>query len=76
MQRFQMRASVAGIRLERRGAPLPTVTRSAGIALFPQVGKHAAEVLAAADAALYAAKRAGRDRVLPATPQANPTLRQ
>jgi len=68
----QLRASVAGIRLEHRGVPLPTVTLSAGIALFPQDGKHAAEVLAAADAALYAAKRAGRDRVLSATPHPNP----
>jgi len=36
---------------------------SAGIALYPNHGVSASMVIDAADAALYAAKRAGRDRV-------------
>jgi diguanylate cyclase (GGDEF)-like protein len=63
----QLRSSVARIRLEHRGEPLRMVTVSVGIAVYPHDGKSATEVLAAADAALYSAKRAGRDRVHPAT---------
>ncbi|MFG1989404.1 diguanylate cyclase [Actinoplanes sp. NPDC048988] len=37
------------------------VTVSIGVAVFPEHGAAAPQVLAAADAALYAAKRAGRD---------------
>jgi diguanylate cyclase (GGDEF)-like protein len=39
------------------------VTASFGVAAAPQHGTTVAELLASADAALYAAKRAGRDRV-------------
>jgi len=39
-----------------------TVTVSVGVASFPDHGRTAAEVMRAADGALYAAKRAGRDR--------------
>jgi len=38
------------------------VTVSAGVAAFPDHGRTAAEVMRSADTALYAAKRAGRDR--------------
>ncbi|HET9656333.1 MAG TPA: diguanylate cyclase [Kineosporiaceae bacterium] len=38
------------------------VTVSVGIASFPDHGRSAAEVMRAADGALYAAKRSGRDR--------------
>jgi diguanylate cyclase (GGDEF)-like protein len=38
------------------------VTVSAGVASFPDHGRTAAEVMRAADGALYAAKRGGRDR--------------
>jgi diguanylate cyclase (GGDEF)-like protein len=38
------------------------VTVSAGVAAFPDHGRTASEILRAADAALYAAKGAGRDR--------------
>ncbi|MEJ2578119.1 MAG: diguanylate cyclase [Kineosporiaceae bacterium] len=38
------------------------VTASVGVASFPDHGRSAAEVMRAADAALYAAKRTGRDR--------------
>jgi diguanylate cyclase (GGDEF)-like protein len=51
------------------GSPLPTrnggrqVTLSAGLALWPEQGRALDELLQAADAALYEAKRAGRNRV-------------
>jgi two-component system cell cycle response regulator len=41
-----------------------TVTVSIGIAIYPEHGATGAQVLEAADEALYAAKEAGRDRYL------------
>lgn len=46
---------------ERR---LPTVTLSVGVATFPEDGDDRMRLIAAADRALYAAKRIGRDRVV------------
>jgi two-component system cell cycle response regulator len=46
----------------------PSVTVSAGVATFPLDGAVAKDLVRAADAALYASKRAGRDRVTAATP--------
>jgi diguanylate cyclase (GGDEF)-like protein len=43
-----------------------SVTLSAGVAVFPLQGGDAAALVKAADQALYVAKRAGRDRVVPA----------
>jgi diguanylate cyclase (GGDEF)-like protein len=63
----QLRAAVASIRLEHRGETLRPITLTVGIALYPHDGKNAADVLAAADAALYTAKRAGRDCVISAS---------
>ena len=42
------------------------VTLSAGVAVYPPHGTEPAALLRAADQALYAAKREGRDRVVPA----------
>ena len=42
---------------------VPTLSASIGLACFPQHGSELAELLHAADAALYEAKRAGRNRV-------------
>ena len=42
---------------------LKSTTISLGVAIFPDHGLTAEEVIAAADAALYRAKHAGRDRV-------------
>ena len=50
------------MRVEWQGEPL-AVTVSVGVALFPDHGTTADEVIAAADAALYASKEAGRNRV-------------
>jgi putative two-component system response regulator len=47
---------------QRRGEPLPTM--SAGIASAPEHARTRERLLAAADAALYAAKWSGKDRVL------------
>jgi diguanylate cyclase (GGDEF)-like protein/PAS domain S-box-containing protein len=43
---------------------LGQVTFSVGVAAFPQHGSSPKELMAAADSALYEAKRAGRDRVI------------
>lgn len=48
------------------GLPSPMVSISGGIALFPSQGVDAAELLRRADAALYEAKRTGRNKVLSA----------
>jgi diguanylate cyclase (GGDEF)-like protein/PAS domain S-box-containing protein len=45
------------------GNAVGAVTISAGVAVFPENGEGANEVLKAADQALYAAKRSGKDRV-------------
>ena len=46
------------------GLPSPMVSVSGGLALFPADARDAADLLRRADASLYQAKRAGRDRVL------------
>jgi diguanylate cyclase (GGDEF)-like protein len=43
---------------------LPSVTISLGIATFPHDGMDPEDLIRKADAAMYAAKRAGRDRVV------------
>jgi len=43
--------------------PVPTLSASIGLACFPQHGTELAELLHAADAALYEATRSGRNRV-------------
>jgi diguanylate cyclase (GGDEF)-like protein len=45
------------------GRPLPALTVSVGVAVFPEDGASAAALLAASDVALYQAKHAGKDRV-------------
>jgi diguanylate cyclase (GGDEF)-like protein len=52
-----------GLNVNYRGTLLRGVTVSAGVAAFPAHGKTNSELLRAADAAMYAAKRQGRDRV-------------
>ena len=62
-------------RLDSRGMSL---TASFGVAAFPEHGRSAQELIAAADSALYAAKHAGRNRVVLATvrnPIAEPMAR-
>lgn len=52
--------------------PLPQVTASVGIALFPEHGYSFEELLQAADKALYESKRAGRNRVTLYVPENEP----
>lgn len=49
--------------LQLDGQNLSAVTLSVGVALFPQHGQTSEAILKAADAALYEAKNAGRNRV-------------
>jgi diguanylate cyclase (GGDEF)-like protein len=44
-----------------RGSAMPSVTMSVGVAEFPQHGRSVDALIRAADRALYAAKKAGRD---------------
>jgi diguanylate cyclase (GGDEF)-like protein len=54
---------VQALHVNHHGELLRGVTASFGVASFPQHGATIAHLLRAADAALYAAKRQGRDRV-------------
>lgn len=63
MRAETLRRALQTIALEHAGRILPPVTASFGVAAYPDHGGDADALLRAADAALYAAKRAGRDRV-------------
>jgi len=52
--------------------PLPRVTVSLGIAIYPEHGQGLEEILQAADKALYESKRAGRNRSTMYVPQEEP----
>ncbi len=53
-----------------QGRSLGMVTISVGVAAFPEHGMSPKELMAAADAALYEAKRGGRDQVVVASAKA------
>ena len=53
-----------GIQIHDGEQALGMVTLSAGIACMPEHGTTANELLRAADESLYAAKQAGRDRIV------------
>jgi diguanylate cyclase (GGDEF)-like protein len=59
-----IRRGVEGLDLVHEGRSLGPVTLSLGVASFPDHGHSWEAVVAAADAALYSAKRAGRNRVV------------
>jgi diguanylate cyclase (GGDEF)-like protein len=61
----KIRQAVNGLHIPHAGNPARIVTISAGVAAFVPTrgGRAAQDLLAAADAALYAAKSNGRDRV-------------
>ena len=61
-ERLRMRMRDASIMYQ--GKSLGQVTFSVGVAAFPAQGLSPKELMAAADAALYEAKRGGRDRVV------------
>jgi diguanylate cyclase (GGDEF)-like protein/PAS domain S-box-containing protein len=60
----QIRVLVKDLQIRRGGPPLDAITISAGVAGMPEHGSTAAELLQAADQAMYAAKQAGRNRVV------------
>src|SRR5215204_201566 len=64
----RLRAAIAALDL----GPAAGVTASLGVAEFPSCARTGDELRAAADAALYEAKRAGRNRTACASADANP----
>jgi diguanylate cyclase (GGDEF)-like protein len=72
-----MRAAIASLHVPRvGGSGTLSVTASFGVAAIPDSALDRSGLIAAADAALYAAKRAGKNRVERAgTPLAEPSSR-
>jgi diguanylate cyclase (GGDEF)-like protein/PAS domain S-box-containing protein len=58
-----MRRAIRETNLTHAGQTLPGPTASFGVAVYPANGRKPADLLKAADKALYRAKQAGRDRV-------------
>ena len=59
----RLRSKMRELTVMYQGKSLGMVTISVGVASFPQHGMSPKELMAAADAALYEAKRGGRDQV-------------
>jgi diguanylate cyclase (GGDEF)-like protein len=59
----QLREQVRQLQVTHHGRALGAVSVSIGVAVYPQHGASAEELLAAADRALYQAKAGGRNRV-------------
>ena len=60
----QLRELANSLTVSHRGQPLGSVTISLGVAAFPDHGETGDAIIRASDAALYRAKRAGRDQVV------------
>ncbi|MGK7905507.1 MAG: PAS domain S-box protein [Hormoscilla sp.] len=63
----QLREGIKRLRVQHRRQQLGVVTVSLGVACFPKHGPTGKAAIRAADAALYQAKKAGRDRVVTAS---------
>jgi diguanylate cyclase (GGDEF)-like protein/PAS domain S-box-containing protein len=59
----QLRKAVKELNIMHLGKPLGAITISAGVASFPQNASFPSQLMAKADAALYQAKKEGRDRI-------------
>ena len=59
----EVRQAIKNLQLQREGQALGQVTVSLGVAAYPEHGDTPETLLQAADAALYRAKRAGRDQL-------------
>jgi diguanylate cyclase (GGDEF)-like protein/PAS domain S-box-containing protein len=59
----ELRAGISRLQVEYAGQPLKPVSASFGVANFPDHGVTGAEVIRAADLALYHAKQQGRNQV-------------
>lgn len=62
----RIRSKIKELTVLHQGKSLGMITVSIGVAAFPMNGGSPKELLAAADGALYRAKREGRDRVVEA----------
>jgi diguanylate cyclase (GGDEF)-like protein/PAS domain S-box-containing protein len=65
----RLRLKMKELTILHQGKAMGMVTISVGVAVFPEHGTSPKELMAAADAALYQAKRAGRDQVTVAAPK-------
>lgn len=68
----RIRSKLRELTVLHRGQSLGMITVSVGVAALPEHGTSAQELIEAADAALYRAKRDGRDRVVDAVPPPAP----
>ncbi|WP_157662656.1 GGDEF domain-containing protein [Sulfuriferula sp. AH1] len=59
----ELRTAVHQLQVNRQGRPLGPVSISMGVAVFPEHGTTAEDLIRAADTAMYEAKHSGRDRV-------------
>ncbi len=62
----RLRQMIEQLRLHRGSLPLPAMTASFGVATYPDHALDPEGLIAAADAALYRAKAAGRNRIVAA----------
>jgi diguanylate cyclase (GGDEF)-like protein len=67
----RLRCAAKDLQLTHLGRSLGVVTLSAGVAVFPNDGTTPAQLMEKADAALYRAKKSGRDRVVVSSDTAN-----
>ena len=76
MRAERIRSKMRELTVLHQGQSLGMITVSIGVSVFPAHGTSPKELLAAADAALYRAKREGRDRVVSAEPPATAAMEE